>query len=215
MNSLFIILGIAVFVLALSQGSSAAPCCAPPAQTKVPCGFLTASQVAVLAQNAGFRDGDLEIAVAVCLAESRGNPNAYNKEEQVGTSSGMGSYGLWQIYLQVHPEFRNVNLFDPKTNANAAFAVYSAAGNSFEPWATFDPRDCTTPKYLSFMNLAQGAIATLQNNSSPCLETDILKMMGTAWLGGLQGHTSDQLQGNNPAVTSREGCCAPAGGCCQ
>lgn len=89
------------------------------------------------ASNAGFSGSDLSIAVAIALAESGGDSNAYNPETAAGTPEGMGSYGLWQIYLNDHPEFRDVNLYDPQTNADAAFSVYQKAGNSFKPWSTF------------------------------------------------------------------------------
>jgi Lysozyme like domain len=99
------------------------------------------------AKAAGFTGADLAIAVAVALAESGGNPNAYNPETAAGTPQDMGSYGLWQIYLNAHPEFAGQNLLDPQTNANAAFSVYQAAGNSFKPWTTFK-----TGAYLSKMS---------------------------------------------------------------
>ena len=93
--------------------------------------------IAVYARNAGFQGADLLTAVAVALAESSGDPNAYNPETAAGAPEGEGSYGLWQIYLHAHPEFQGQNLFDPQTNANAAYAVYRAAGNSFRPWSTY------------------------------------------------------------------------------
>lgn len=85
--------------------------------------------IAGVASTAGFTGGDLVIAVAVAYAESSGNPNS------VGDNGD--SIGLWQINLPNHPEYQGVNLTDPQTNANAAFAIYSAAGNSFSPWTTF------------------------------------------------------------------------------
>jgi hypothetical protein len=99
---------------------------------------LPAEQIATYAANAGFSGADLATAVAVALAESGGNPGAYNPEPTAkgGTPRGQGSYGLWQIYLRDHPEFAGANLYDPQTNANAAFAVYSAAGG-FRPWSTY------------------------------------------------------------------------------
>lgn len=90
-----------------------------------------------VARNAGFQGEDLAIAVAVALAESGGNAMAYNPETAAGTPAGMGSYGLWQIYLKVHQEFIGWDLYDPQMNAKAAFQVYQAAGNSFIPWSTF------------------------------------------------------------------------------
>lgn len=98
---------------------------------------LTASQIAQLAINAGFTGADLTNAVAVAFAESSGNPVAYNPETQAKTPEGEGSFGLWQIYRHAHPEFSAMDLYDPQTNANAAYSVYSGAGYSFRPWSTF------------------------------------------------------------------------------
>jgi len=98
---------------------------------------LQIPQLLGLASQAGFSGADLATAVAVALAESSGNPEAYNPERAAGAPEGQGSFGLWQIYLHAHPEFAGQNLFDPQTNAVAAYAVYSAAGNSFHPWSTF------------------------------------------------------------------------------
>jgi Lysozyme like domain len=98
---------------------------------------LNIPQLVMLAGNAGFSGTDLVTAVAVALAESGGNPQAYNPERQAGAAQGFGSFGLWQIYLQAHPEFSGSNLFDPQTNASAAFSVYRGAGGTFAPWSTF------------------------------------------------------------------------------
>lgn len=86
------------------------------------------------ARAAGFSGTDLAIAVAIAFAESSGNPNA--------TGDSGNSYGLWQInVVPNHPEYQSQvddgSIFDPQTNANDAFAIYSAAGNSFTPWTTF------------------------------------------------------------------------------
>lgn len=95
---------------------------------------MTIEEIGTVASNAGFTGQDLITAVAVALAESSGNPNALG---DVGI--GQGSFGLWQISSLYHPEFGPdfTTLYDPQTNANAAFKVYSAAGNSFSPWSTF------------------------------------------------------------------------------
>lgn len=99
---------------------------------------LNASQIMDLAAGAGFAGADLPIAVAIALAESGGDPNDYNPETAAkgGTPIGQGSYGLWQIYLKKHPEFAGAPLFDPPTNAAAAYQVYAKAGG-FSPWTTY------------------------------------------------------------------------------
>lgn len=121
---------------------------------------LDISQLTSLAASAGFSGADLATAVAVALAESGGDPQAYNPEVHAGAAQGYGSFGLWQIYLQAHPEFSGLNLFDPQANASAAFSVYSRAGG-FSPWATY--KEGT---YLAFIGSVQQAIASSGRPSS-------------------------------------------------
>lgn len=105
---------------------------------------LSPAQIADVAARAGFSGNDLATAVAIALAESGGNPADYNKEPQdvpgnydrATAEDGLGSYGLWQIYLAAHPEFAGEDLTDPQTNANAAFSIYAIAGG-FRPWSTY------------------------------------------------------------------------------
>src|SRR5439155_458388 len=92
--------------------------------------------IAVYAKMAGFTGPDLLAAVAIALAESAGDPQAYNPETGAGAPQGKGSYGLWQIYLNAHPEFEGQNLYDPLTNAKAAYRVFRGANYSFRPRAT-------------------------------------------------------------------------------
>jgi len=125
---------------------------------------LTISQLAALAAGAGFSGNDLAIAIAVALAESQGNPQAYNPEKAAGAVQGQGSFGLWQIFLSKHPEFSAVDLLDPQTNAAAAFTIYSNAGNSFRPWATY-----TNQAYLPYM----GAVVDFLNASSTTSAPDV------------------------------------------
>ena len=120
---------------------------------------LQIPQLIALAAGAGFTGDDLTTAVAIALAESDGNPQAYNPEVAAHSPVGMGSFGLWQIYLKAHPEFQGQNLFDPPTNAAAAFSVYSAAGNSFRPWSTFGNN-----AYLAHVDAVNSVIAAQQTD---------------------------------------------------
>jgi hypothetical protein len=99
-------------------------------------GNLTPAQIAQYAANAGFTGNDLLTAVDIALAESSGNPQAYNPETAAGAPAGQGSFGLWQIFLAMHPEFAGENLYDPQTNANAAYSIYAIAGG-FTPWSSY------------------------------------------------------------------------------
>lgn len=94
---------------------------------------LSAADIAGYAGNAGFSGPDLQVAVAVALAESGGDPGITG---DLAITPG-GSVGLWQINLKAHPQYTAVQLADPQANANAAYAVYAAAGNSFQPWSTY------------------------------------------------------------------------------
>lgn len=116
---------------------------------------MTIEEIGTVAQNAGFAGNDLVTAVAVALAESGGNPNALG-DTNIG--SGTGSFGLWQINADAHPEYGPdfTQLYDPQTNANAAYAVYSAAGDSFTPWTTFK-----TGSYSGYVASVEAGIATL------------------------------------------------------
>lgn len=96
---------------------------------------LSYDEILTLANNAGF-GCDSSTAAAIALAESGGDPTAYNPETQACTPDGQGSVGLWQIYQFKHPEFAGQDLTDPQTNANAAYKVYTDAGG-FRPWSTF------------------------------------------------------------------------------
>lgn len=117
--------------------------------------------VASAARAAGFAGEDLIIAVAVALAESGGNPQAYNSEndyfDRHGLSQedrqGKGSIGLWQIFSYAHPEFAGWDLTDPAQNARAAYSIYRAAGNSFSPWSTF-----TSDKYSTHLQQAANEV---------------------------------------------------------
>jgi hypothetical protein len=107
---------------------------------------MTRDQIATVAAAAGFSGGALDTAVAVALAESSGNPSARNH------SSIEDSRGLWQINVYAHPQYANVNLYDPATNAAAAYAI-SSGGFNWHPWSTY-----TSGSYLAYFQSSSGPI---------------------------------------------------------
>lgn len=135
---------------------------------------MTISDIATVAENAGFQGEDLITAVAVALAESSGNPDALG---DIGI--GQGSFGLWQINSKYHPEFGPdfTTLYDPQTNANAAYQVYTAAGNSFSPWSTFK-----NGSYEQFMSSVAAAIAVFVTQNPVTSTTGALLIIVALWM---------------------------------
>jgi hypothetical protein len=122
--------------------------------------MLNPEQIAAYAYKAGFRGKDLVYAVAIALKESGGDPKAYNPELAAGTKPGSGSRGLWQIYGGAHPEYNNDAVYDPMKNAEAAYAVYKAAGSKFTPWSTWNNGSAQSLS-LSLGNIGDAAAASL------------------------------------------------------
>ncbi len=77
---------------------------------------------------------EYEIARAVMLAESGGNPRAYNPEWHRGCQ---GSYGLMQVAC-IHYEARGIYgdmRFDPQLNMQIAFEIYQESW--WRPWGAY------------------------------------------------------------------------------
>lgn len=87
----------------------------------------------------------LDTAIAICLAESGGDPNAKNKSSSAS--------GLWQIMVSVHEktikDFQNYwssednngkvpTIFDPRVNTSVAQQVYINAGRKWTPWEAYN-----------------------------------------------------------------------------
>lgn len=110
---------------------------------------LTAAQIYALARGAGFNPQEAEVMTAIALRESAGNPTAHNPD----STTGDNSYGLWQINMlgsmgpqrmKAYGLSRYEDLFDPATNARAAYLLYKSrqsarAKNPYDPWST-DPK---------------------------------------------------------------------------
>lgn len=102
---------------------------------------LSIEQIAQLAYAAGWRGENLTIMTAVAMRESGGNPRAHNPNRGTGDNS----YGLWQINMieKYGPARRasfgitsNEQLFDPMTNARAAF-ILGDNGKSTYHWTQY------------------------------------------------------------------------------
>ncbi len=108
--------------------------------------ILTKSEVRSYLSNAGFKGTDLNKAVLIAECESSFNTNAHNRNFE-------DSRGLMQINLDAHPEFSNLDLFDPVINTQIAFELYTKSNNSFKDWTcahTLGLINPQIPLYLAF-----------------------------------------------------------------
>lgn len=101
-------------------------------------GAFNKTELMELWTHAGGAAAKANIAAAIALAESGGNPNARNSS---------GASGLWQILGQVVPG----NIFDPLVNAKNAVKKYNDAGG-WSPWVVYT--EGTYQQYLKHGGLA-------------------------------------------------------------
>jgi hypothetical protein len=134
-------------------------------------GKLTPAQIAQWAAGAGFGgvltaaagittakgENPLQVAVAIALAESGGDPDAVHHN-----ADGSVDRGVWQINDRAHPDlYEKWPQWWSATNADMAFGVYQSAphgGNSFSPWSTYK-----SGAYLIHMPAAKTAITDVSD----------------------------------------------------
>lgn len=111
------------------------------------------------ARDAGWSGADLQIAVAIAIAESGGNPRAISPPNTApGPAQGSRDYGLFQINEYYHV-FDKVLILGGQLNAKQAFSIYKAAGNKFTPWSTF--------KYGQYKDKMDEAASALETTINP------------------------------------------------
>ena len=115
---------------------------------------LSAAEIYHFARLAGFSPDQAVTMTAVALAESGGNTGAHNPH-------GENSQGLWQINVAAHTDMAGTNLYDPLTNARAAFQV-SHQGQDVSPWTTTHGGDAA---YLSHRVEAETAARMAGDNA--------------------------------------------------
>jgi hypothetical protein len=119
---------------------------------------LTGSQVKTLAKQAGFPDKELDTAARVAYVESSWNTEAHADD------SDDNSYGLWQINMigsmgaprrKAFGIDRNERLFEPATNAKAAYIVWK--GQGWKGWTSYTSGDYKSERVDRVMG---GAVAS-------------------------------------------------------
>jgi hypothetical protein len=114
--------------------------------------ILNSQQVISYLYNAGFKGVHLEAALKICYCESGFNTNAHN-------TAGEDSRGLMQINVDAHPEYANLNLFDPQINANCAYEIFVQSGKNFKAWSCAKKLGLENPMFLFGTALAFIGIA--------------------------------------------------------
>ncbi len=159
-------------------GSTAVTTPAPGTRGTPARGTLNPSEVFKLARQAGFDHQAAIVMTAIAGAESSWKPTNFNGN----TRTGDQSYGLWQINMlgALGPERRkwlhlsdNKQLFDPRTNARAAWEI-SGHGRHFSPWSTFKRGE-----HRKFMNQAEAAAKAVPSYDSGAyrIENDHLALV--------------------------------------
>jgi len=162
------------------------------------------SELVSLAKQAGFKGDNAAIAAAVAYAESTGNSMAHNRKWPDN------SYGLWQINMlgSMGPDRRkkfglksNEDLFDPLTNAKVAYKM--SGGSNFGAWSTYDPRDGSTPKYLTFLPEARksSGVAPSQYTSSKITSTTQAQVSSTTTSQSVPSALTPERRGQDIMIT--------------
>lgn len=129
----------------------------------------TEAQVAQFAYNAGFRGQALADATAVGWAESSGVSTA-------GSTDGYNSHGLWQFIPATWARITGTpfkNADDPQQNANAAFKLYQANGNSFAgQWSTWTNGSIDAQAKTNAANAAAAVDTSGQAGSGTVVATE-------------------------------------------
>lgn len=160
--------------------------------------FLTDRQIAAVARAAGFPAGAAVYAVAITHPEAGANSSAV----QAGQPYATTGWGLWQITPgNSEPQFGIDNaLLNPRANARAAHAKWSAAGG-FSPWTTF-----MDGAYGPFLPGAEAAVRDVYRLSAANLQ----RLVNQAGSGGSYSdphvtrneNWADRVQGSGRHVTT-------------
>ena len=90
--------------------------------------ILSREQILYYCSLAGFSGDDLNRAADIAFCESSYNTLAHN-------TSGEDSRGLFQINVASNIKYKDYDLYDPLTNCQVAYELYSNRGGTFKDWS--------------------------------------------------------------------------------
>jgi hypothetical protein len=100
---------------------------------------MTLDELRELARMVGFSGYAVDVAAAVAMAESGGDPHAQGDPHGPSGPTPNGSsksFGLWQVYTIAHPEYEAARLLEAEYNARAAYVI-SSGGTNWQPWTKY------------------------------------------------------------------------------
>ncbi len=148
------------------------------------------AQVYQVARSAGFPPATAAKMTAIAWKESAGNSDAYN-----GTGAD-DSYGLWQINMIDKPGYQlgqqrlaqfgiasKQQLFDPYTNARAAYLIWAGNDqNLAQHWYIADGA-ANQARYEQYLPLAQNVAAAIEGASSSGIDPSIFDNLDPSLIG--------------------------------
>ena len=122
--------------------------------------------------NAGGNPGDADTMAAIAMAESSGRltAHAYTDRED--------SRGLWQVNVYAHPNYEQVDLYNPQVNARAAVAIRRGG---LQNWSTY-----TNGAYLAYLPGGSSSAASGSIRERPISSTGVKAAGVFGGLGGIE-----------------------------
>jgi murein DD-endopeptidase MepM/ murein hydrolase activator NlpD len=142
---------------------------------KATSGKMTIEQILDIAKSAGFKGKNAEIAAAVAMAESGGDPTTDTVKS--GTDPQMKneySIGLWQINWKAHKDgtLKKLGITNPdmlrNPTINARAALIISGGSNFNPWSVYSKNG----RYKNYLPAAEKANKKKSAEGGPGSETN-------------------------------------------
>jgi hypothetical protein len=141
----------------------------PPAEEPYPAVWYDDTELATACRNVGYVMPGLQVAIAVFLAESNNNLNAYNDHGNNPPTSV--DRGPCQFNNFHHPEVSKECAYDMQCAVTNSFRV--SGGTNFTQWSAYN-----AGTYLAYMDRAAAAIAATEPG-----QPDYDDLFNAAWNG--------------------------------
>lgn len=151
------------------------------------------AEVKGLLAQAGWPSNLIDKMSAIVMGESGGWSEAHN-------GCGENSWGLAQVYIDVHPEYTAAQMKDPIQNLRAAYKIYTDRGGGtkgFNAWGAF-----SNGSYAKFLGAGGAAVTPTPVATTPVTVPDPVSPAGTnnpVTTGDTTDHTTTSTSSHNAA----------------